>query len=1207
MVVNNCFRVLGAKCMLTCMSSGDTIPPGDSPIFTEGMRGLIICFTGFDVDTKKRLQEKVEFMGGVYHATLRSVITHVVAYNNISVKAIEAYNSKIPIMREEWVEAVWNRSLDANVRGSDNEFAKYRSPLFHNLKITTSGISKRRKEELKQLITENGGLFTGQLEMNLTNILIVDASGGDKYDAAVSWKIPCIKTSWLRKCVEANRIVPFRDYSVDKKQTKASTPKKGDTVNFTGNFSAISVIEPENFTHLDESTNITTSQVFSVPFSKPDPLQEKVEKIAKEAIHAGQFLDGCNVYLSGFSQNLAEKLRKVLNVGGATRFDDLNTAVTHIVVPRLCGESLKETTAYILPIEWLLASVELKKPAPVEEYLLNNSAASNSAPPSPLSKQSARLLSRPDPKNLQQEFEMPEDVPEPPSDDDLAHRYQQSQHGEPISQRLVRSQVSVNRSSASSLKSDLTQTNSELFCGLRFFLSSKLEAEELKQCEQLVLKHNGKVVSKRFAGIPNYAVVPIDGDSLTDSTPLEVVNLFFIQECIQQNEIVALQYYHHPFSFAGSTPLNGCVICISQYVGCEKDFIESACEKLGAVVQSVMARKKTRGNLKTTHLVCLEPSGMKYDGAIRWGVPVVYHDWLFKCAELGTKVSEEAFLLPGSKMPSTSNKSLPSSASKSAEVSNVIETPMASKVTQSMGSKLRELNAQKTWGSQLSEAKTVAAESTNTPIEQAPLLPEPITESVEINRVSPSSEPRTSNRKTGRKLFDSSVKRSPIVEKPSLSVTVQASAKPQSSTPEIVKLPLDLSGPVTPALHKVCENLRNTPQLSQSPDMNRTMTPMSPYGACFGVDNPSPRTRKRLNKWIDQGANLPVETPTKRFASQQRRDSTPLSSLLSKQLNSMMRRPEEQPPDDSPLSRNVSQQGRQIIENDVINGLQRMREIEESYTRTSSVPSPATVTEEPKVMIVAESQPHTEVGWDDPTDRDIAIVSLEKELPRSDKIFMFTGLPDSLETAKLLIANSRGILSQLSHFDKSATHLIAGETMTRAEKLLGSIAAGLWVLHPRYLKQLAVVKDVNALKEEDYEWGNPNISMPLDALTPNVRDCVVNACYWRCEIEKSVTNRPFWGMRFILLISSSKRDVFARLLDAGGGEITTVDRVESNKKNFCICELSAPPLKADMETFAKKGIFCVTTMFISDVILRKPTAIQENMVLGFAECWDRYN
>lgn len=46
------------------------------------------------------------------------------------------------------------------------------------------------------------------------------------------------------------------------------------------------------------------------------------------------------IYLAGFAANIKDKLNRILNVGGATRFDDISDAVTHVIV----GDENKAST-----------------------------------------------------------------------------------------------------------------------------------------------------------------------------------------------------------------------------------------------------------------------------------------------------------------------------------------------------------------------------------------------------------------------------------------------------------------------------------------------------------------------------------------------------------------------------------------------------------------------------------------------------------------------------------------------------------------------------------------------------------------------------------------------------------------------------------------------------------------------------------------------
>ena len=66
-------------------------------------------------------------------------------------------------------------------------------------------------------------------------------------------------------------------------------------------------------------------------------------------------------------------------------------------------------------------------------------------------------------------------------------------------------------------------------------------------------------------------------------------------------------------------------------------------QALGMVSQEVFAKREKNGAKKNTHLVCKGAEGTKYDAAINWKIPVVSYEWLLKCLEYKTWVSEEPF------------------------------------------------------------------------------------------------------------------------------------------------------------------------------------------------------------------------------------------------------------------------------------------------------------------------------------------------------------------------------------------------------------------------------------------------------------------------------------------------------------------------------------------------------------------------------------
>ena len=64
-------------------------------------------------------------------------------------------------------------------------------------------------------------------------------------------------------------------------------------------------------------------------------------------------------------------------------------------------------------------------------------------------------------------------------------------------------------------------------------------------------------------------------------------------------------------------------------------------------VQDMFAKKdnKAKKTLGSSHLICPEPAGQKYQAALKWSLPVVNKDWLLACLRDQTWVSERPFLV----------------------------------------------------------------------------------------------------------------------------------------------------------------------------------------------------------------------------------------------------------------------------------------------------------------------------------------------------------------------------------------------------------------------------------------------------------------------------------------------------------------------------------------------------------------------------------
>ena len=65
------------------------------------------------------------------------------------------------------------------------------------------------------------------------------------------------------------------------------------------------------------------------------------------------------------------------------------------------------------------------------------------------------------------------------------------------------------------------------------------------------------------------------------------------------------------------------------------------------LLQDMFAKKdnKAKETLGSSHLICPEAEGQKYQAALKWSLPVVNKDWLLACLRDHCWVSERPFLV----------------------------------------------------------------------------------------------------------------------------------------------------------------------------------------------------------------------------------------------------------------------------------------------------------------------------------------------------------------------------------------------------------------------------------------------------------------------------------------------------------------------------------------------------------------------------------
>ncbi|XP_044736060.1 DNA topoisomerase 2-binding protein 1 isoform X2 [Chrysoperla carnea] len=738
--------ILGYRCLKTCLLEKIPIPNCPTPVYTISMTNMIVCCSGIPPAEKKNLQLKIGYMGGLYSPSFTKQTTHLVTDCVNSVKYAWAVELKIPVYLSSWVDAVWEENLSNTMFADDPIFDKHKCPPFYKLNVTSTGLSKKERDSITTLINNNGGSYSGKFQSEFTKVLICrKGAASEKYYAAKKSKIDCCTMDWVSDSAKLGYALPFDKYRIMDKDFASSTLNNpNETVGL--NFSMASTIQGDS-RDISESRLMNSSTISSIlPFkgtpktgNNEDNTHTKVDSIMqnlpelREIKKIGPFLDGCCVYLAGFPVEQREKLCKILNLGGAIRYDTISGHVTHLIAQDYSTSEIEKFheeghSPIALSLEWIIESIKLKCPAPEEPYKLNPTKSKNTdsmlSPSSPLSKKGVQMLrtnsSASISKNndsVDKEDEMLTTGKENPvfgteNENDFMKEYFQKRHsGEPDtldqflaggnlteaeqaktlknneSDTIVKDNLPLPRQShieqvaplpvddSTSHITDVTGS-SDIFEGIKFSIVDWDETSE-EQIAEIITNCGGEVV-KNSRDKVDYAIVPLEGVEC-ELNAREIVTNLWVEECFNDNKLYPVKYYHKPVTLSkeDAAPLKGCVITLSSYKNYERSFIIWLIQYLGASAEEMLSKKDNKkGVPASTHLICPAPMGSKYTAAVRWGLYTVTEDWLLACAAECKHIPENLYtvkespLKDNTKTDSVSNENNASTSRPSNIVNN---------------------------------------------------------------------------------------------------------------------------------------------------------------------------------------------------------------------------------------------------------------------------------------------------------------------------------------------------------------------------------------------------------------------------------------------------------------------------------------------------------------------------------------------------------
>ncbi|CAL4073586.1 unnamed protein product, partial [Meganyctiphanes norvegica] len=650
-----CVRVLGPRCLLTCLHRKEPIPELPSPIHNTAMKGLVITTTGFDKQEKAELQSKVERMAGIYSNNFHEGVTHLVVKSVGSKKYIVAMEKEMPVMTGEWIHAVWeavNKDFREDVIGTDEQFLSYNCPPLYGLTICLSQISRKDKEVIRKLISNNGGAYSPSLEMDKTHVLILPAAEGEKYNYAKNWRIHCLSPEWIYDSIEKGYAMDMEKYKVQK-QFGASSPKKDidEEALLPPDISMCSTImmsETQMPIRIDETMNSTLAPGgLSFISSKRSPIAVNNDKVAKalEAVDqlelqaakkAGLFLDGCKIFLSGFDDSQMEKLRRILNNGGATRFNQLTEAVSHVVIGKIENDHITTMSKWVdkphvVYGDWIAECVTAKTQVDEGPYSYFSSSLNQEETASPFTKPKQKSeVSTPAQEKVDETF----------VDEALMQQYMKGS----VSRRMSSAaNDSLNASALPASQADALHQG--IFTGKTITISGYTQEQE-EELASLLIEEGGEILPLDHPGRVDFSCASLTGEGQVHPKAKESFSHLYVEECHEFKALISMEYFYLPLVFRHEPPpLQSCVIAISTYKNKERSFLVSVAQLLGAEFQEMFAKKDNpkKGVRCSTHLICSEPEGDKYKAAVKWGVPAVTRDFLLQCAAMGQHISEDDF------------------------------------------------------------------------------------------------------------------------------------------------------------------------------------------------------------------------------------------------------------------------------------------------------------------------------------------------------------------------------------------------------------------------------------------------------------------------------------------------------------------------------------------------------------------------------------
>ena len=336
------FRIIYPMCLLTCINLTVKIPISSCRCLANiALRNCIVSSSCFTREEIVVIEQRVKLMGGIYSGTLKNNATHLITEEVHSQKYSSAYMSRIPVVLRSWLDEAWRLSRsNPNFVALNRAFTKLHScPVFRKCNVVVTTFTGDDRDEMIRLLKTNGANYSADIIVEgeyQTTHLVAKRPGSQKYISAAQTCLMIVTKDWVTDCIEKGYRLPENEYQFS---AKTAARRAGG--------------------------------------SESETLSETLNQLELEGEPCQPILDGCMVYLCGFSDSQLQRVKKILNMCKATRLSKLTADVTHAVLgcptqrQRSQVSSLSPPPSYVVRYQWLVDCWKQRAAVSESDYLID--------------------------------------------------------------------------------------------------------------------------------------------------------------------------------------------------------------------------------------------------------------------------------------------------------------------------------------------------------------------------------------------------------------------------------------------------------------------------------------------------------------------------------------------------------------------------------------------------------------------------------------------------------------------------------------------------------------------------------------------------------------------------------------------------------------------------------------------------------------------